>query len=167
MDGCIIHNIHPFIGSGGGNRRRSRSDSFLLIRRKTRLGGIVVVQRSDVKVGVEWILVLRVHVLLDVEIHVLQDMDEGVAQMEHVLARYVSEIAVVQLRDGGHHDGCELLTSLGQIDEVLLAILRLPIVVDEPLLPQDLDDPVGVGGIQIEEAGEADEGLSVSFKAIR
>ena len=111
--------------------------------------------------GVEWILVLRVHVLLDVEVHVLQDMNEGVAQMEHVLARYISEIAVVQLRDGSHHDGRKLLTGLGQIDEVLLAVLRLPIVVDEPLLPQDLDDPVGVGGIQIEEAGEADEGLSV------
>ena len=113
------------------------------------------------QVGVERILVFRRHVFIDVQVHVVQNLNQGVAHVEDVLAGNVSEVAVIQLGDTGHDLGGELLTFFGEEDVILLGTLGLPVVVNEFLLPEGLDDTVGVGRIEIEETGKADHGLPI------
>ena len=125
------------------------------------LSGVIVIEGNDAEMGVERILVFRSHIAVDIELHVVQDTDQRIAQMEDIFAGYVIEILVVQLRDSVHHAVGKIPSLFGQIDGILLAALGFTVVVDQLLLSQNFNDPVGVCRVQIQESGKADQGLTI------
>ena len=75
------------------------------------------------EVGVEGILILRTHVAVDIDIHVVQYADKGVPHVKNVFAGNLTEVAVVEFRDALHDLLCQSMAFLGQIDVVFLAAI--------------------------------------------
>ena len=75
------------------------------------------------EVGIEGVLILRTHVTVDIDIHVVQYADKCVPHVKDVFAGYFAEVAVVEFRDAIHDLLCQCMAFFGQIDVVFFTAL--------------------------------------------